>query len=166
MPNWCTNELQVTGDIDAMDKWRSALVENETFEPILVFNKLIPMPKEYEEGEKWYNWRIEHWGVKWDIDGDDSQPYDFSETHAHYNFQTPWGPPVELFENITNDFPGITFELAYYEEGMQFAGLIKWKDGEVIHDESHRDRDFAQFVADYFGDDYYLESWDEEEEEE
>lgn len=163
MPNWCTNELTVSGDKDAMDKWRITLVENETFEPILVFNKLLPMPKEYEEGDKWYQWRIDHWGVKWDIDGDDTSPYSFDSISATYGFQTPWGPPIELIQNITEDFPGITFSLAYYEEGMQFAGHIKILNGETIHDENHRGKDFAQFVADYFGDDYFLEEWEDEE---
>lgn len=166
MPNWCTNELQVSGSVEAMDKWRSVLVEDETFEPILVFNKLIPMPKEYETDERWYDWRIQNWGVKWDIDGDDSQPYNYDSVTAEYSFQTPWGPPIELFENITKNFPGITFSLAYYEEGMQFAGHIKILDGEVIHKESHEGKAFAQFVYDYFGDDFYLddEAWNEEEE--
>jgi hypothetical protein len=166
MPNWCNNTLEVTGSVDAMDKWRIALANDESIEPWLSFDKLLPMPKELEENEGWYGWRVENWGCKWDISGRDNQePHASEPEYCGYGFETPWGPPLELFNNISPDFPGVRFELAYYEEGMQFAGLFIFKDGEIIHKEEHEGKAFAEFVADYFGDDYYLEGWDEEEEE-
>jgi hypothetical protein len=171
MPNWCTNKLVVESQtIEQMDKWRIALQNEKSMEPLLVFDKLLPLPE--EEKENWYQWRIDNWGTKWDVATEDSEgnvtgdaPYHGDTVRYEYEFDTAWGPPIELFENIAKDFPGIQFNLAYYEPGMCFAGHFIVEDGEeTTHDQYQSMADINWFVEDFFGYSVYEDEDMEEEE--
>jgi hypothetical protein len=161
MPNWCENNLTVTGTKESLDKWRIALSNDDSMNPLLKFNKLIPLPE--EEKDNWYDWRVQNWGTKWDIVGDDEpgeEPYDSNDDSYGYSFDTAWGPPIELFENIMVDFPGVRFELAYVEPGMCFAGHLIIDNGEVIsHDQYNEPADVNWFCNDFFG----YEIWTDDE---
>jgi hypothetical protein len=149
MPNWCENSLTVSGSIEALDKWRVALANDKTIEPVLQFNKLMPLPP--EEEENWYEWHNEHWGTKWDIDKDEGTPWSSCPTEYSYSFDTAWGPPVKLFDNISIDFPDVCFELSYWEQGMCFAGNIIFQNGQVMHQEHHNGGSAESFAEEYFG---------------
>ena len=75
------------------------------------FEEFVPFPAEHG----WdYGWCNLHWGVKWDardIDGEDGQ----------YHFNTPWGPPIEFYDAMTD----LGFKVkAFYEElGDRLVGV-------------------------------------------
>jgi hypothetical protein len=87
MPNWCENDLDITGpeeDVNAF--FAHALGKDDDGEPLaLDFNKIVPQPgtitrdliqdpylrsqaAERPDDELWYYWRLEHWGTKWQPD--------------------------------------------------------------------------------------------------
>ena len=66
-----------------------------------------------------YRWQTDHWGSKWDVNGELLESHD---TFLQYQFDSAWSPPISFFEKISKDFPNLTFELKYYEGGMGFAG--------------------------------------------
>lgn len=67
------------------------------------------------EGNHWYDWNVRNWGCKWDASEIYAEEQD-EETRALYEFQTPWGPPMEAFEAMAAQFPELTLELRYEEE--------------------------------------------------
>lgn len=80
--------------------------------------------------DDWYNWRIKNWGIKWDL-ADVSADSDEYEDFAEYTFDTPWGPPVQAFEEISKMYPFLEFRLKYDESGMAFMGAAIIQNGET-----------------------------------
>lgn len=70
----------------------------------------------------WYNWRNEHWGVKWDASESDIG-YDGGDL-AIIHFDTAWGPPEPIFYALCELYPEVNIEAFYDEPGMQIAGYL------------------------------------------
>lgn len=67
----------------------------------------------------WYDWACEKWGTKWGA-------YDFEERtrgddHYVFKFETAWSFPTPIFEKLHELYPELTFDLASYDEGDNFA---------------------------------------------
>lgn len=149
MPNWCTNNLYVSGNKEDIARFRERAVrETENIEESLeltdegflkitdkplCLNNFVPMPKKYDKGDKWYGWRIKNWGTKWEISGAEivSQGRDFIQ----YMFDTAWSPPIEWLKKVAKEYPKLDFELKYREDGMGFCGKVKASKGKIILDE-------------------------------
>lgn len=74
--------------------------------------------------DSWYDWRVTHWGTKWDID---PQPVDecneFDE--LRFSFDTAWSPPVGIYAALAQmiaDKGSISW--FYREDGQQLAGWL------------------------------------------
>jgi hypothetical protein len=103
------------------------------------FNTLLPMPKELEgtkspgDDPNWYDWRIEHWGTKWDADGV-SVEWVLNENKEHalfYSFLTAWGPPDKLLKAIAPLFPTLTFDLRSCDPAMDWDYILTCHGNEV-----------------------------------
>ena len=79
----------------------------------------------------WYDWCNKNWGTKWDIEARLDQSFD---DELVYYFDSAWSPPVEAFQKISEDFPGLTFSLEYFESGMGFGGKIVLQDGGATYE--------------------------------
>jgi len=118
------------------------------------FHSLYPVPEEFrcfpyddtravELGELvgvkrpygGYQWENIHWGCKWG--SCDSELVNEKDTYLHYEFNTPWGPAIDFFEKISQDWPNLTFELSYDEPGMGFRGESIWEEGSLTTEYSH-----------------------------
>ena len=74
-----------------------------------------------------YKWEGTHWGCKW---GGCDSSLDVSEDNdLQYSFTTAWGPPMEFFEKVAEDWPSLAFHLQYDEPGMGFRGEAIWEEG-------------------------------------
>lgn len=153
MPNWCMNELMVTGKgLKAFMKKAEGKEESTA----LSLESFFPMPKELRrylspprrqgrESEKqfqrrlerltekygaedWYDWAIKNWGVKWDLQ---ATILFQDETTAVYEFDSPWGPPLTAIERLSKLYPDLKFELFYFEPGMCFGGVATVQQGRV-----------------------------------
>lgn len=81
--------------------------------------------------DNWYDWRIEHWGTKWDAYDCQGNP-----NEGILVFSTAWNPPDEIVKAICEKYPDSDLDWFYEEEGMQFAGhYYSGKNGEVIDKE-------------------------------
>ena len=76
-----------------------------------------------EIDDRWYNWRVQNWGTKWDC-------YDLSTDDCDLpngfeaSFNTAWSPPEEICTAIREQFDGISISWFYDEPGCEVAGYL------------------------------------------
>ena len=73
--------------------------------------------------DRWYNWRVQNWGTKWDcysleIDECD-MPHGFE-----VNFETAWSPPEEIHTAICEQFDDLSISWFYAAPGCEVAGYL------------------------------------------
>ena len=153
MPNWCMNEIAIQGDKGELkkfaDKSKGKDLSLETYYPEPDYEETevdpaFPLPGETQKKSvmpDWWNWRVTHWGTKWDLcdlegqewvihgDGYPTNPFRYE-----FHFNTAWSPPEAAFLKISQDFPELTFVLKYAEGGSDFSGQLTVKNGEVLED--------------------------------
>jgi len=156
MPNWCDNQITITGPSSVIDKIEKIVKEesNNAEKGLLQF--FHPMPKELLEteagptaktkkekqarqirklefgAENWYDWRVNNWGTKWEVCefyGVDRQPLNDSldESTISFGFSSAWSPPIGAYEKFLEDNSNCFIRAYYYEGGCDFMGL--WEDG-------------------------------------
>ena len=142
MPNWCHNDLTVSGPLASREEFR---IRSKSAEFELSFNSLVPIPDELRgEGERpaeaaireererkygassWPDWVDVNWGTKWDIASEYPEPPTFTEGDGTflYSFYTAYAPPEAWLKKMAAMFPDLTFLLEYQEDGGFTAGAI------------------------------------------
>tara|TARA_B100000131_G_scaffold259495_1_gene255100 strand:- start:8305 stop:8817 length:513 start_codon:yes stop_codon:yes gene_type:complete len=53
-------------------------------------------PSSGRQDDRWYRWRTQNWGCKWDIH-DVEVDYQQAGNLVHLTFNTPWGPPEGIY---------------------------------------------------------------------
>ena len=75
------------------------------------------------QDDRWYNWRVQNWGTKWDcysMEMDDTDmPHGFEVT-----FETAWSPPEEVCTAIREQFDDLSISWFYDEPGCEVAGYL------------------------------------------
>ena len=141
MPNWCSNTLSILAENSEAEhqlldfKTKAVLVYEEKHwtgdeKTMLSLGQLYPEP-EYENEGDWYDWRIHHWGTKWDVH---AQLHCDSKEYLVYDFDSAWSPPIEWLKVIAKKYPLLKFTLKYDEPGMCFMGVTKAR-GDYFKDE-------------------------------
>lgn len=128
MPNWCDNTLTISGKKADLEDFKNR-VKTET--EVLSLNNFVPMPKEYEEGDKWYMWRVENWGTKWEVM--DANILNEEDDYIDYRFDSAWSPPTEWLQKVAKQNPNLNFKLVYREDGMGFMGADYYEGGELVN---------------------------------
>ena len=145
MPNWCDNQVTITGPNSVIDKIEKIANEEKGAGGLLNF--FHPMPKELDgttspsssadkpqpmiEGfDNWYDWRCENWGTKWEVNefyGVDRQGDTIS-----FAFSSAWSPPIGAYEtfimNMSEQKQDVSVKAYYYEGGCDFMGC--WDNGD------------------------------------
>ena len=134
MPNWCSNRVIVAGSERELDRFEEYV---STKDARFSLEKIIPMPedvyrgnlgdKEREKyGEKnWYDWSVQNWGTKWEIDPK-SITRDATSWEVQYKFETAWGPPYKIHKHLVNEFPQLDVKWYHrdeFEEKGQYLPL-------------------------------------------
>lgn len=160
MPNWCSNELTVSGEYN---KLKEFVLKGINDDGTWSISKYRPMPEELEGTSKpstlseeeqaelvkkyghsdWYEWNMANYGCKWDCTTEDTVSKDdiykgsFHKGNGSISlsFESPWGPPDEWMRFITQEYPDFEFELTYEEPGMMFCGVINCSEGEFSQEE-------------------------------
>ena len=151
MPNWCDNQITITGDKSVIDKIEKIVKEEKDGNGLLNFMK--PMPKELDgttspsssadkpqpmvEGfDCWYDWRVENWCTKWEVSefyGVDRQHLNDSldESTISFGFSSAWAPPTGAYTRFITSMAeknlDVSLKAYYHEGGCDFAGC--WDDG-------------------------------------
>jgi hypothetical protein len=189
MPNWCSNNLNITGPQEDLNRFRDAAVgerpryakegdfphdmggEEDDRHEVLSFHALVPIPEEILEAgyngknnalvQSGHGAETSLWGVKWGACGEVERYID--STSLSYSFETAWGPPCRLIETVAPQYPTLRFHINYMEEGMCFKGDYVQKGDKVLLDQSS-DIMYSDIV-DMYGKDYADEYYDFGEEE-
>jgi len=149
MPNWCNNNISITGPNSVIDKIEKITKEEDNKNGLLQF--FNPMPKELEgttspssSADKpqpmidgfdcWYDWRVENWGTKWEVCefyGVDRQYHSENnegESTITFGFDSAWAPPINAYEQFLRDNSDCSLKAWYYEGGCDFMG--EWDNGQ------------------------------------
>ena len=148
MPNWCNNRVSFySEDTEQISKLRKIFESENVFNqikpapdwkntpnssgelPVLEqkFNKdgqLIYQTYNFPDGkndDRWYDWNVNNWGTKWDIDEAecDGDEYSFECT-----FETAWAPAEGIYYELREKYPDVDCTWFYDEPGMCVAGYL------------------------------------------
>jgi hypothetical protein len=147
MPNWCDNQVTITGPNKIIDKIEKIVKEEKDSGGLLDF--FHPMPKELRDttadGSKdkemikkygysdWYSWACDNWSTKWDISefyGVDRQylsEQSEGESTISFAFSSAWSPPIGAYECFLAKNEECSLKAYYYEGGCDFMGC--WDNG-------------------------------------
>jgi hypothetical protein len=140
MPNWCSNKIKVTHDDSNEGKQQLAqfkLKVQTVVEGGGIFSNFFPCPADLQEldanGKQytWYEWQIEHWGTKWDVNLD-IVTFENTDDSLEFWFDTAWSPPTAFLESVSKEFPDLEFFNAYSEQGASYAGDETFVNGDKI----------------------------------
>ena len=118
MPNWCVNNLMVTGELSELERFRDAITTEQ--DGIEILSRLVPVPASSSAAD--------FWGSKWgdcDTGSDGPDALGFSLW-----FSSAWSPPVDGFAKVSGLFPSLLFVLEFEEGGMDFCGAAVCRAGE------------------------------------
>ena len=169
MPNWCDNQVTITGPNSVIDKIEKIVKEEKDDQGLLNFMR--PMPKELDgttspsssadkpqpmvEGfDCWYDWRVENWCTKWEVSefyGVDRQHLNDSldESTISFGFSSAWAPPTGAYTRFITSMAeknlDVSLKAYYHEGGCDFAGCWDNGDDECIAPSDYKsDDDFWQ----------------------
>jgi len=178
MPNWCNNNISITGPNSVIDKIEKIVKEEKEDNGLLNF--FHPMPKQLEgttspsssadkpqpmvEGfDNWYDWRNANWGTKWElcefygVDRQYHSEQNEGESTITFGFDSAWAPPINAYEQFLRDNEDCSLKAWYYEGGCDFMG--EWDNGSdncYAPSDYKSDSDFwndgvGSTLDDYFG---------------
>jgi hypothetical protein len=146
MPNWCNNNITITGPNKIIDKIEK-IVKNEKYEKPEdgLLEYFYPMPKGLRDttadGSKdkammkkygysnWYDWAVDNWSTKWDL-------HEFhgverinriDESEISFGFDSAWAPPIGAYEHFIDENSNVSIRATYFEGGCDFMGI--WDNG-------------------------------------
>ena len=141
MPNWCNNNVEISGPKKVIDQIEKIVDEKKNKEGQGLLDWMVPMPKELRETQAdgterkdfikkyghsdWYGWANENWGTKWDISSEfysvDRQYHNRVST-IRFGFDSAWAPPLTAFADWLDKNEDCSLKCWYYEPGCDFAG--------------------------------------------
>jgi hypothetical protein len=132
MPNWCENKVVVYGAHDDVTAFTQMVRGHQTSFSLA---QIVPEPP--SDGDSWYNWRIEHWGTKWDTNNciDNGICGEGEDASIEYRFDTAWSPPLEAMDVLAEKCPTLKIVIHYFEGGMEFGGTREYAEGGCINDD-------------------------------
>lgn len=168
MPNYVQVKIKANTKADFNKLYEvlvdTDLVDGETGEPRIDFNRIIPMPKNIFRGDlgqkehelygenNWYDWSVKNWGTKWNacysiIDADENI----------ITFQTAWSAPFPIIDKLLEKLPDISFVFEFAGEDLGYnCGELVVENGEYA-EEYWPDRgteEAEKFACEVWGYDY------------
>ena len=74
--------------------------------------------------DRWYHWRVNHWGTKWEAYDQSEGDIDKECGYAEFTFNTAWAPADGIYNAIVEKFPDVGISWFYDEPGCELAGYL------------------------------------------
>jgi hypothetical protein len=143
MPNWCYNDLRVSGPAEDLAQFQKQArgvlprkpTKNQPAPEVFSFQNLLPVPAELSGADSRaaaHEWRLQHWGCRSDTLGSE-QAGTTRDGGVLYRFETPWSPPVPFVREVSAQWPTLVFLLDYEEQLAGFRGLARAAAGSWQH---------------------------------
>ena len=146
MPNWTDVYVEIKhNDADMIRQLHKILDDPNPF------NRIKPMPELVFRGNfsgemrmkvgkaNWYDWSVDNWGTKWDIDGCMSLSVSDNGLTLCANMLTAWSPPTGVFDELVS--LGFDVKAQFLDEGWMYIGMYdngestSWDDPSEAPDE-------------------------------
>ena len=166
MPNWCLNEVYITGPVEIIKEIVESKLELQKLFPCPEALKNTSAPAIFNDKEKyevnmekygsgdWYDWQVKHWGTKWDIGPLDDLNFDLDGDKAYINatFDSAWSPPVAAFKKLFEKYKdkNISITLDYFEPGCAFIGRATGNSKDGFYDDYydyHNSKDLEEILS-------------------
>jgi hypothetical protein len=122
MPNWVRNKLFIHGNSDKVKQCTLDIADNGEH---ISFEKILPKPKDIGDG--WYDWCIENWSTKWDVNET------FEDENGYICFDTAWSTPALVILHLSEKYNDLSFEVLYADEDLgSNCGRYVFKGGDEI----------------------------------
>lgn len=153
MPNHITNIIRFTGEPDDIVRLLKQIAYDDSSEQDILggvhsidFNKIISQPEDIGDG--WYDWRVAHWGTKWNSYG-----YEYSEeSDDTIWFDTAWSAPHPVIEKLSEMFPEVGIEHCWADEDIGYnCGRYDYSDGVRIGEYYPEGKEAIEFACDIKG---------------
>ena len=170
MPNWCNNNITISGPTDKIKKlWETARTAHSDSDGNPQFGLLEAMAP---IGDWDYGTAVETWGTKWEISDEGLEFNDTGNGVAEITgwFDSAWAPPIGAYEKFTEANEDCEISASYYEMGMDFAGFWDGTDEylENLHEEYEQPEDERSDLFNRLDEEWGLSEqfadWDEMEE--
>jgi hypothetical protein len=69
--------------------------------------------------EDWYEWRVDHWGTKWEVEASVIERTEFMIKSV---YDSAWAPPIMFYNHLCRI--GFSVRALYYEPGLNFCGIF------------------------------------------
>jgi hypothetical protein len=186
MPNWCNNTVEIRGSNEKIREFSKFLDEKQGKD---WFDFFAPCPQELKDvgnvsfTEKanedlmkkygygdWYAFGVSEWGCKWNCDAQDWEVEDREDgvSVIKFWFDSPWGPPEELYSNIQSEKYGEGWSVyaEWNEEGMQFVGYFDEGFGDTYeYSDLESLNDIPEFLVESWNLRERMGDWEEDESE-
>ena len=178
MPNWCNNNISISGPIETIRTlWEQATQSDN--EELGLLDAMHPMPRELHDTTKgsngddvnWYDWRVSNWGTKWEVSSEGLEFTDNGDGTASIDgwFDSAWAPPIGAYENFCDMMDNCSLSASYYEPGMDFAGFYIDGEDEYLEDlhaqsklPEDQQSDLFRRLDEEFGLSEQFEQWDDD----
>ncbi len=180
MPNWCNNTITIKGDYDTLVQLKPVIEAGQG-----LLNAIKPMPEALKDTTSptpkdkpqlivdghtnWYDWSVENWGTKWDVDCE-LEFVDHGDGTAEITgwFDSAWAPPIQAMETLANDWDSCYIELMYFEGGMAFVGCWDSEGGDDYYEYENATAKTIRDIIPHYLDDHFdisgsMAMWEEEE---
>ena len=113
-PDWQTTPDE-NGELPVLDEHK-----NKNGDVVFTTYKF---PTSGKTDDRWYGWRLQNWGTKWD-----AYEVQIDDSEMHYGFEvtfdTAWSPPEEICHAIKEQFDDLSVSWFFDEPGMEVAGYL------------------------------------------
>ncbi len=135
MPTWCDSDLTLVSEESGDIKQFVEYNRSKTPDKVLDAESFVPIPSDPNIDLK--VWDVANWGARSNLD-EVKETYPFGEKNKRhqYSFRTIGTPPKPVIKAMSEMFPSIIFILEYYEKVAGFRGMVKFREGVLIHEES------------------------------
>lgn len=102
------------------------------------FSNILELGKQYVENIKkygypqWYDWCVENWGTKWNVEDDVDVVYDENKNEYDISFPTAWSVPSGIVEKYSELCSDDEFYWEYEDEDYDGTHIIRKINGELI----------------------------------